>query len=73
LNTVGRTIITIGSGRSHDCAQHSPASPFFKRLLIVAISRKFDLEKVVADAKIVATAFFVGCSPESVGKKYGFL
>ena len=43
LNTVGRTIISIGSGRSHGCAQHSPASPVFERLLIVAISRMFEI------------------------------
>jgi hypothetical protein len=31
----------------HGCAQHSPASPFFERLLIVAINRMFDLEAAV--------------------------
>jgi hypothetical protein len=42
----------------HGCAQHSPASPFFERLLIVAINRMFDLEAAVDAPGRPNAAFF---------------
>src|SRR4051812_6696722 len=58
LNTVGRTIIAIGLGRSHGCAQHSPTSPFFERLLIVAINRTFEITRLRLTLKSVGRSLF---------------
>ena len=59
LNTVGRTIITIGPGRQHGCAQHSPTSPFFERLLIVAINRTFEIIRLRPTLTSVGRSLFL--------------
>jgi hypothetical protein len=46
-------------GSTKGCAQHSPASPFFERLLIVAVNRMFDKD-AAASAHALRRSFLFG-------------